>query len=69
MSQENFNLTRETVLMLKREGLTIDKLVPLMRLHGFLKERNLREEQMEQLIDEFDTHFFQKKRGLYGGIG
>lgn len=57
ISQEDFNLTRETILMLKREGLTIDELVPLMRLHGFLKERNLREEQ----IDEFDTHFFKRK--------
>jgi hypothetical protein len=61
ISQEDFNLTRETVLMLKREGLANDELVPLMRLHGFLKERNLRETQIEQLIDEFDTHFFKRK--------
>lgn len=61
ISQEDFNLTRETVLMLKWERLTNDELVPLKRLHGFLKERNLREEQIEQLIDEFDTHFFKRK--------
>ena len=64
ISQEDFNLTRETVLMLKREGLTNDELVPLMRLHGFLKERNLREEQIKQLIDEFDTHFLKEKGSL-----
>ena len=29
ISQEDFNLTRETVLMLKRERLTNDELVPL----------------------------------------
>ena len=61
ISQEDFNLTREIVLMLKRERLTNDELVPLKRLHGFLKERNLKEEQIKQLIDEFDTHFFKRK--------
>ena len=61
ISQEDFNLTRETVLMLKWEGLTNDELVPLMRLHGFHKERNLRDEQIKQLIDELDTHFFKRK--------
>ena len=50
--------------MLKRERLTNDELVPLKRLHGFLKERNLREEQIEQLIDEFDTHFSKGKWSL-----
>ena len=63
ISQEDFNLTREIVLMLKRERLTNDELVPLMRLHGFHKERNLRDEQIKQLIDELDTHFF-KRRGV-----
>jgi len=48
--------------MMKREGLTIDKLVSIARLEGFLKEMELKEGQIERMIDDLNAHLF--KRGL-----
>ena len=59
---DDFDLVRETALMMKREGLTIDNLVSIMRLEGFLKEMGLKEGQIERMIDDLNAHLF--KRGL-----
>ena len=59
---DDFDLIRETVLMMKREGLTIDNLVSIARLEGFLKETGLKEGQIERMIDDLNAHLF--KRGL-----
>jgi hypothetical protein len=59
---DDFDLIRETALMMKREGLTIDNLVSIVRLEGFLKEMELKEGQIERMIDDLNAHLF--KRGL-----
>jgi hypothetical protein len=58
---EDFDLVRQISLMLKREGLSLDTLASTLRLRSILKDKNLREEQIEQLFDDFDVHFFKKK--------
>ena len=59
---DNFDLIRETALMMKIEGLTIDNLVSIVRLEGFLKEMGLKEGEIERMIDDLNAHLF--KRGL-----
>jgi hypothetical protein len=59
---DDFDLIRETALMMKREGLTIDNLVSIARLEGFLKEMGLKEGQIERMIDDLNVHLF--KTGL-----
>jgi hypothetical protein len=56
---DDFDLIRETALMMK---LTIDNLVSIARLEGFLKEMGLKEGQIERMIDDLNAHLF--KRGL-----
>jgi hypothetical protein len=60
-TSEDFDLIRQTVLMIKREGVTLDMLVPTMRLHSILRDRNLKELQIEQLNEKLDLYFFKKK--------
>jgi hypothetical protein len=59
---DDFDLVRETALMMKREGLTIDNLVSIARLEGLLMEMGLKEGQIERMIDDLNAHLF--KRGL-----
>ncbi len=63
-SPEDFDLIRQTALKLKQEGLSLDKLVSPLRLHSIIKNKNLKEEQVERLIEALDVHFFKKKGAL-----
>jgi uncharacterized coiled-coil DUF342 family protein len=40
--------------------LTIDDLVSIVRLKGFLKEMGLKEGQIERMIDDLNAHLFKR---------
>jgi hypothetical protein len=61
-SEAQLDLLRETAVMLRREGLSIDDFAESIRLKRFLDEMGLKEEKIEDFARQLDIYCF--KRGL-----
>lgn len=61
-SEAQLDVLRETAVMLRREGLSIDDFVESIRLKRFLDEMGLKEEKIEDFARQLDIYCF--KRGL-----
>ncbi|MDQ3839341.1 MAG: hypothetical protein M3297_08740 [Thermoproteota archaeon] len=60
-----FELVREFVVAVKKDGSNIKELASAIRLRRMLKNNNLVEEQIESLIGKVANHCFKKKVNIW----
>jgi hypothetical protein len=59
-SETRLDVLRETAVMLKREGMSIDDFAESIRLKRFLDEMGLNEEKIEDFARQLDIHCFKR---------
>jgi hypothetical protein len=59
-SETRLDVLRETAVMLKREGMSIDDFAESIRLKQFLDEMGLNEEKIEDFARQLDIHCFKR---------
>jgi hypothetical protein len=59
-SEARLDVLRETAVMLRREGMSIDDFAESIRLKRFLHEMGLKEEKIEDFARQLDIHCFKR---------